>query len=193
MTYDPRPNPSGDTLVSSRNPIRTNFEIIQNRFEDNHTDFGSGTGRHKFIEMPEQATIPAGLVGSEGTLYTKAAPSATVNRSQIFYTNSTSGNEYQLTRVDNAQFPLFGTNTAYLADHEGGWTFLPGGLFLMYGKRTYSGTAPITITFPFPFSTAVFSVQAEERNVTTVTTSNFLISFSGTAVAATTWWVAIGK
>lgn len=59
MTYDPRPKPSGDTLVSSRNPIRTNFEIIKNRFEDNHAAYGSGTGHHTRLDLNEQTTFPA--------------------------------------------------------------------------------------------------------------------------------------
>lgn len=62
MTYVPRPTASGDTLVSSRDPIRTNFTIIQDDFAIDHVDFNDpDEGKHKkstYIELvnPNQPT-----------------------------------------------------------------------------------------------------------------------------------------
>lgn len=96
MTYDPRPNASGDTLVASRDPIRTNFEILQSRFQDNHTDFGSGTGKHKFMQMPEQASAPTTAV-NEGALYTKQGSYSA--SAELFYRRESNGSEIQLTGI----------------------------------------------------------------------------------------------
>lgn len=96
MTYQLRPDASGDTLVATRNPIRNNFEIIQNRFQDNHTDFDSGTGKHKFMQMPEQAAAPT-TAANEGGLYTKQGSYSAAT--ELFYRREGDGTEIQLTGI----------------------------------------------------------------------------------------------
>lgn len=196
MTYDPRPNASGDTLVASRDPIRTNFEILQSRFQDNHTDFGSGTGKHKFVEMPDQASIPAGLDPSEGTLYVKVSNGT----SQLFYSNENSGNEYQMTRTNVADFPRFGVNAiAYVAGFDGGWTFLPGGMLLQYGSSQGNVADNGVIPFPKQFTTGAFSILVtpftnvpSERTFKVFgnTTTQFQVRVNGGSTPL--FWMAIG-
>jgi hypothetical protein len=94
LSYTPRPNASGDTLVLSRDAIRTNFEVLQSRFEDNHTDFSSGTGKHKFLQMPEQSSAPTTAV-NEGGLYTKVGSTSTVT--ELFFRRENNGSEIQIT------------------------------------------------------------------------------------------------
>ena len=59
MTFNPRPKPSGDTLVLSRDQIRTNFEVLQSRFEDNHAEYGTGDGKHTRVDLVEQTVFPS--------------------------------------------------------------------------------------------------------------------------------------
>lgn len=201
MTYTIRPDTQGDTLVSSRNPIRTNFEVIQDRWEVNHQEINVG-GKHIFVEMPDQASIPSGLVGSEGTIYVKNAN----GRSQIFYTNENSGNEYQLTRANNGDFPNFG-NAAFAAGNNAaaGWTFLPGrgslgGMLFQYGlTTTLANAGDRTITFPkaftgVPFSVTCTMVRSSQNKdvlyVNTITNTNFVIT--NTSSGNTAYWMAIG-
>lgn len=112
MSYNPRPNPSGDTLVSSRDQIRTNFEIIEDRFDENHflLDGGSGGGKHKFIQMPEipnaqAATIPA-TAANEGAIYTQTLGANT----ELYYRRENNGDELLITNQINAaaNFPAAG-------------------------------------------------------------------------------------
>jgi hypothetical protein len=200
MTYQPRPFATGDTLVDSRDQIRTNFDIIQDRFEDNHEAFSAGTGRHTHVEMPNQGSIPSGLVANEGTLYVKVSN----GRSQLFYTNEDSSNEYQFTRVNNTDFSLFGTNTTYIADHTGGWTYLPGGLLLKYGQRSNISSATGTVTFPATSAsyTTVFSVTATMQRatgnrvitITSISLTGFNFRIDQTPLSAMTLnWTAIGN
>lgn len=196
MSYNPRPNPSGDTLVASRDQIRGNFEIIRDRFQDNHTDYSSGEGKHKFLQMPEQSSAPSVAV-DEGGFYTKTADS----QATFYMRSENNGQEYQLSRFVDAQIATFGTNTSYSANHEGGWTFLPGGLIMMYGIRS-SVTIQGTITFPFEFpSGAPFSVTATLiRDNTSVSSSQIrsigstdFVFRHGVPSPLSVSWSAIGK
>ena len=208
-------NPSNDqpNMKTNTNSADDIWKVDHYSFTELDPQGRNSGGSHEKVQMPEQLTIPGGLFSSAGTLYTKAAASATVNRSQLFYSNSDSGNEYQMTRVDNAQFSKFGQNVAYdpsgmaaTDPHEGGWTFLPGGLFFMYGKRlSVTPGSDTIITYPFVFPTAVFSVSAisfrtgaigmQVQRTINVNTTNFTVSLSGSGSGGSPaiYWSAIGK
>lgn len=192
--------------------MKINTNSIDSLINEDHYSFEQSNrdGFHRQVRMPDQGSAPAGRTSSMGTLYTKLGLSLTAatDRSQLFYVNGTSANEYQLTRVDNAQFTKFGTNTAYVADHEGGWTFLPGGLILMYGKRTVTASGDVEITFPTPFLSAVFSVTGVTfktgsgagavltfDRIKAVALDKFTSVVTGTTGSGTPaiYWQAIGK
>jgi hypothetical protein len=61
MTYQPRPLATNDTLSSSRDVIRGDFEIIRDDFAANHIKFSSGAddGKHTRVDLVEQTTFPA--------------------------------------------------------------------------------------------------------------------------------------
>ena len=82
MTYEPRPNPSGDTLIASRDTIRGNFTIVQDRFEDDHEAYSAGTGRHTLINLVAQTTLPATAAG-ESWLASSDATSAATTRVEL--------------------------------------------------------------------------------------------------------------
>lgn len=204
MTYSPRPNASGDSLVSSRDPIRTNFTVLQSRFDENHVDLdgGAGGGKHSFLQMPDQGTAPA-VVANEAGFYSAAVGGV----SQLHFRGENTGSSYQLTTgtsgVDG-DIATFGTNTGYAANHIGGWSFLPGGLIIQYGARTNSALLG-EITFPRTFPTAYFSITITmSRNASTstqtITVDNAVAivtnEFSYRSSSDTTspiYWVAIGN
>ena len=111
MSYTPKPD-AGDTLVGTRDTIRGNFEIIEDRFNENHVDIdgAAGGGKHKFLQMPEQATPPATAV-NEGGLYTKVGTNPA--EANLFFRGESSGKEYQLTKTVQADSASFGTNATY--------------------------------------------------------------------------------
>ena len=198
MTYTPRPNPSGDTLVASRDQIRTNFSLIQTNFDINHENFGVGAnaGKHKFMQMPVQSSLPATATG-DGELHTEADSST---RSQLFYSrDNTAATKVQLTTGDTSA-ATFSTNTNYQVGPpsiNGGWSFLPGGLILQYGKVAIVDTTTV-ITYPLAFSAAAYSIIVTNSKTTSNTSAivvsastptNFTIIGGSTSV----YWQAIGK
>ncbi len=195
MSYSPQPQAVGSTLVGTRDQIRTNFDIIRDDFAINHVGYDeTGEGKHKFLQMPEQASAPASAA-NEGAFYAKDATGT-----NIFYRAESSGEEYQLTTVSDGNIATFATNTTYVADHDGGWTFLPGGLIMMYGLRDSLSSGNNTVTFPFAFPTAVFCVTTtmvrDSSNTDvlyahTVTTTNFVMR--NTSSSNSGYWTAIGN
>ena len=143
-------------------------------------------------------TIPATAAG-EGSLYTKQATSeALLMESDIFYTPDGSTNEYQMTRTVTGKFGTFGTNP--------GWTFLPGGLLLQYGKISVNAGGTFPVSFSVTFTNVPYSITlAGTRGSTnsagvfvkngTETISGFSIdNTSGTSGGIINcYWMAIGK
>lgn len=203
MTYDPRPNASGDTLVDSRDPIRINFEVIRDAFVINHQGFNAtNEGKHKFVQMPNQDTIPASAA-NEVTVFAQDSGSV----SQLHIRGEGTGSTYQLTTTTSGvdpDFATFGTNTGYIANHTGGWTFLPGGLIMQYGARSTPGKVGV-ITFPRTFPTAYFSItMTMSRNASSSTQSVSVDNAVATVVASFAYrgsssntdpiyWTAIGN
>lgn len=116
MSYTLLPN-SGQSLGETRGPIRTNFQLLQQDLDKNHVSVNDADrGKHKYVELKNQATIPAGLTAGEYTLYAKSdsvGPAV-----QLFGSRSNSGVEVQFTQDLSNQIPA---NTS----NQGG-TFLPG-------------------------------------------------------------------
>lgn len=199
MSYSPNLPVSGDTLGGTRDRIRTNFQEIDSVMAQNHVAFNNADeGKHKFLQMPVQASAPS-TGTSEAAFYVKDDGSGVA---QFFVKGEQTGSEYQITKMASgadANITTFGTNTAYVADHLGGWSFLPGGLILQYGSFSKVVAGNTTITFPLTFPNAVFNIVVTARNsnsgtvITSETTSNFVLSNSVGAVTRSYYWQAIGN
>lgn len=97
MSYTLRPFAQDDTLLLSRDPIRTNFSLIQDRFNENHVGInsGSGGGKHKFLQMPEQSAAPT-TAANEAAVYTKQGP-APASTTELYFRRESNGTEIQMT------------------------------------------------------------------------------------------------
>lgn len=96
MTYTTNIPVTGDTLGGTRDRIRTNFTQIQSVFSQNHVAFNAtGQGKHKFLQMPEQAAAPTTDV-NEGGLYTYP-DSASTPKTALFFRTESDGAITQLT------------------------------------------------------------------------------------------------
>ncbi len=191
MSFTPNIPQIGQSLGNSRPQILNNMAVLRSTIATNHYDVNDAkAGKHKYVEMPVLSVIPPGLAASEGTLYVKSVSS----RRELFYTNDTSGNEWQLTSLSNSNFATFGTDP--------GWTFLPGGLLMQWGTETCaSGT---TVSFSRSFTGAPYTIQCTIfQNTTnrhfvyarTSTSSNFVttqLDSGGSGETNTFSWVAIG-
>ena len=117
--------------------------MLDTTFSVNHVGYNdSGAGKHKFMQMPEQASAPS-TAANEGALYTKDDGSTTA----LYFRQESSGSEIKLT----------GSTPSAAAN---GYTFLPGGLLLQWGVVNSPGTSG-TVTF----ATANIAFPANLYNV----------------------------
>lgn len=78
MTYTPVIPQSGESLGSTRDRIRTNFEQISSVFGNNHYTFDAlGEGKHQKVQTPDQVSDVASAA-NEPVLYAKASSNAGV-------------------------------------------------------------------------------------------------------------------
>lgn len=207
MTYNPNVPASGQSLGETRVPIQTNFTNLNTAFLANHSPLTTNTdGKHKFVQLPESGagwdnnSTPPTTATNEGALYTKVGTNPAENT--LFFRAESNGFEYQITKVDDAHTGTFSTATNYNGTNTGGWTFLPGGMILMYGITTGSGSYDIVFPFSFPTSDPPFSITAtiaasaprtfSISTGTPATDSGFRIQVSGSA-ASSCHWQAIGN
>lgn len=202
MTYNPNIPNANDLLSDSQGDIKLNFQQANVVFDANHYTFNAAAnkGKHKFISLPvlaNYAAIVPAPVSGEGTIYTKTAGSAR----NIFYTPGASTNEFQITNCRaTGDFPTFGTLTDSNPGDNNfrGWTFLPGGLLLQYGRRD---TTSLTFNFTFPITfTTIYSVNVTQEKAGATTPTRLSLFNVGTGGASVNvdqsgesyYWTAIG-
>ncbi len=110
MTYDPRPNSSGDTLSSSRDPIRTNFEIIRDDFAIDHVEFDDANeGKHSQSTYIELATGPV-TAANESAIWAIQGPDSSQTELYIRRENIAAG----ALSVPTSDLAIFGVAAAGL-------------------------------------------------------------------------------
>ena len=81
---------TGQSLGITKFPIQNNFTAIVEDMDTNHVAIGAvGRGKHKFMQMPEQAAAPT-TAANEGALYTKEAGSET----NLYWRQESTGGEF---------------------------------------------------------------------------------------------------
>lgn len=200
MPFVSVPN-SGQTLGQTRDQIRNNILDLKNSLAVNHVDLDQGaqTGKHKFVEMPQQGSAPTTIAG-EAALYTKSGSLGT----QLYYIRDSVG-------ATETQLSSSFTPTINATD---GFTWLPGpaatgGILLQWGQKNIpNGAAQTgTITFPQPFRVATFpfsitfgytvtgsstahNVWVDNPSNTTNASFDYRIDIAGLTVNI--YWMAIG-
>lgn len=190
MPYKPTPPASGGTLSGTRDTIRNNFTQIETVNNVNHGAYDEADqGKHKFLQMPEQAT--ANLLATSATeigLYNSAVNNNLTLRSP------SSGSSYQLTVYNDANIATFGSNP--------GWTFLPGGLIMQYGTNAAASSTG-SVAFPFSFTT-IYQVQVTSSRTGTGSNNNTILDTHGISNSGFSYkidtnsgsaqinWIAIG-
>jgi hypothetical protein len=201
------PFASNDPSIDQPN-MQTNTNSISAWVDVDHYGFKNASnlgGLHTQVTMPVLGAIPARLLSTSGILYTKNVPVYTAtpqSANTLFYTAGTSAKEYQITRTinNNTQFNLFSTQTAYQAtanaEFKGGWTFLPGGMLLMYGTVTNlvaPFTVPVTVPFPIEFTVNPYSITATvTKRFNPVLSIDSVIQIVDGSVSTTNFQVVFG-
>ena len=204
MSYSNTPN-TGDTLGSTKVPINTNFSLIQAAMSQDHNGMGTGAGvagKHNVIHLVEQAT-EGQTNATEAALYTKTGGNGDLYTRSPNHVDPLPAGEYRMTAFNDANIATFGGNVATGLDFHG-WTFLPGGLLLQYGRVSLISTATRTITFPVAFfaATPPYSITLSPNNGTSAyitsnvvspTNTTFEIIVTSTTLSGQARWMAIGK
>jgi len=163
VNFTPNIPTTGQTLGGTRDNIRNNFTNYYDNMTKNHVDVNQADrGKHKFLQMPDQASAPATAANEIG-LYSKDV----AGNSRLFLRQENNGPEIQLSGL---------TPSAAVS----GYTFLPGGLIMQWGQATLGTSKTLVITFPIAFTTVyqvIPAITKEDRMiaVTAQTNTNFTI------------------
>ena len=116
MAYDPRPFASGDTLLASRDQIRTDFEIIQTSNAVDHVDFNDGNaGKHKWSNYVERSVSDEPTTGvNESAIWVSQGASSAESEVYIRRENQTGALE-----VPTKDLGIYGVAAAGLFDAAG--------------------------------------------------------------------------
>lgn len=209
FTYN-RDIPDGPNNPSVDQPkMKINTNSIDDLIDTDHYSFDEANGGlHRQVRLVNEP-IPSVSPGQVG-IYSKVS-----GQSQQFITSDAGANEYQITRMRDANFATFGTLTVAGTVTAGygiiaGWSFLPGGMYFQYGRvRRGAGISPSTIvvTYPISFTTSNIVVTVSpicrpagsSLNNTasvvdgTVSTTGFTVNFAtSTSEYLGFTWTAIG-
>lgn len=134
MAYNQNIPQATDRISVSQPQILNNFISIFNAFNLNHVDFNAvGGGKHKFLQMPIQATPPT-TNASEVGLFSRTSPITA--SPQLAFRRENNGTIYEFTSSG-------GNITSQLMV---GWAQLPSGIIMKWGSDTINGSN--TVTFP---------------------------------------------
>lgn len=123
---------AGQTLAQTRPDINANFANIDTQFAVDHVDYNTaGAGKHEKVTLVNNAaaTFAAGEMG----MFNKTAAPTGIP-------------DIWLARGTTAAFPM----TGYVlggTDAANGWTYLPSGLKMAWGKSTTGGSTNKTIIY----------------------------------------------
>ena len=139
----------GDNPSGSQDQILQNFQVLNTAFSQDHGAYNSGTqGQHN------QVTFPIGpLVGQPFTYLAGQIGLQNLNQAP------TARPDIWMSRGLAAAFPITGY-TMGGTNAGNGWTYIPSGLLMAWGRSTTGASDHVTITYAteltnFPgFSTA---------------------------------------
>lgn len=124
---------AGQSLNVTQNPIRQNFITIDTAFSVDHAAYGSANvGKHNKITFPLQGAAPAFVANEIGLFNQNAAPT---NRPDIWMSRGVAA------AIPITGYVMGGTNLG------NGWTYLPSGLLMAWGRSTTGAGNNVTITY----------------------------------------------
>jgi hypothetical protein len=139
LTFIPNP---GQNLQQTRDPIRQNFIDIDTAFTVDHGTYAlPGAGLHNKITMPDGADVTAGYTATQTGFFNH------VNA-------STGRNEIYAVQANNLSYPM----TAWGFAGTIGWTYIPSGYVVKFGRATIPAGTDTTVNFGNPPYTVCRSV-----------------------------------
>jgi len=192
MPYNANIPQAGNKLRNSQLDLLNNFQAIDAGFSFNHVDLNlADAGKHKLLTMPRQ-TLPQPAVNNLGTdllMYVAEDVSA----------GGTGLSELYLKRdTDLATTGTPFTAKVTMAGGASGWTYLPSGLLVVWGRTATVAIPGIgsVLNIPFTFNgkafagpdtfSVVISVRRVSNNNITFAYITGLNQFGGTVTFNTT-------
>ena len=193
-------------LLSDYLNVQQNFQAANDVFGVDHTTLDNATpqkGYHTDVHfIPQTITLPATSLPSTpgyGQLFTQTLNDGSASSQQLFYQINNGVSDLVIPLTRNF-LPAVGTNGSF---PNNGYTFLPGGFILQWGKTPSALTSyPVVLASQgnINFTTNAYSVQATFGTVSTVNSptitaigpTGFTISWAN-GTSANTYWTAIGK
>jgi len=147
MAWQPTKPANGDLVFNSvgSTVIRGNFTAIDTAWDINHVGIGdTNQGKHEYVHIRENST--PSTISNEMVLYTQN-PTYTPNGTELFIRRESNGAGIPAT----AAYFISGT-----ANSSQGWTFLPSGILLKWGRVDTAG-GDQSITFATGGNNVAFS------------------------------------
>jgi hypothetical protein len=139
----------GSTKAQIRNNLDGTFQTLSVDHINNNGQPNSGTpGYHNVIHFQDQGPVytPPPTVSGVTQMYTNTDN----NNIQQLFLRSTGGKQYQETTMIDAFYPSLGTNP--------GWSYLPGGLVIQWGRATGQSSSGQNVTVPITYAHDIFKV-----------------------------------
>lgn len=163
-----------DQVSVSQGDLLKNFGANQTFVDNNHIDYGNAdAGKHFFIQMPVMG-------GAAWPTVLNPTPTVAATEIALYNANAAPTNvpDIWLKRGVATAYPmtgyvLGGTNAG------NGWTYLPSGLLMAWGRSTTGGSNNVTITYAaqltnFPGFTTANAFPQLTRISGAGTSSNFV-------------------
>jgi len=157
---------SYNTLAQTQLLIKNNFIFINDGFAFDHVEFNStGAGKHNKITFPVQAAAPVFVDAGDLGLFSLLNATTTKNELNVYKANGVGAN------FVNVPFTASILSNSVPGPGTAGWSYLPSGLIIQWGKYSANNTlnalittpslVPLLPSFPFqiPFPTQCLNVK----------------------------------
>jgi hypothetical protein len=135
---------AGQSLNVTRDPIRNNFQLIQNAFGGiaDHIDLGiADQGKHAKVTLPVQAIAPAFIAGEEGLYNLNIVGIG----NELFVHKQINGGTNDIPFTQS----ILSTNATPTTGTQA-YTYLPSGIILAWGSWNSGVLSKVTLTRPMP-------------------------------------------
>lgn len=143
---------TGQSLGVTKVPVQSNLDALALTQNVDHipmNDASTFQGNHQFVRFPIAYTIPSALTANEWDIYTKISQGQT----ELWLRAPTSSNA--------TTYPLTASNRNVANDALIGVSYLPGGMYCMWGFKAQTTSGQSTVSFQQAgFPLACYTVQA---------------------------------
>jgi hypothetical protein len=191
LAYNPNVPQANQELKDTQQPMLDNFGILQTTIEQNHSAMnGANPGKHEFIQFINRTGNTPVFNGFEGLW----AQNGTFTGVPEIWVNTTAGlgfNQYQMTASVLSNTPL-------VANNADGWTSLPSGIVMKWGRVVVNGVTIVNLNAIGQPFVATFSAQATANavaaiNVWVVSLLPNQLQLNCSPVNQTVYWFVIGR